>query len=76
MKNRVIERPDWDDYFMEMAEVARKRSTCLRRAVGAIIVKDHRILTTGIQWRARGDRALWCSGMSERSDECAFRRAS
>ena len=47
MKNRVIERPDWDDYFMEMAEVARKRSTCLRRAVGAIIVKDHRILTTG-----------------------------
>ena len=47
MKNRVIERPDWDDYFMEMAEVARKRSTCLRRAVGAIIVKAHRILTTG-----------------------------
>ncbi len=47
MADREKERPDWDDYFMEMAEVARKRSTCLRRAVGAIIVKDHRILATG-----------------------------
>ena len=40
-------RPGWDEYFMEMAEVARKRSTCLRRSVGAIIVKDHRSLATG-----------------------------
>ena len=44
---REKRRPDWDEYFMEMAEVARKRSTCLRRSVGAIIVKDHRILATG-----------------------------
>ncbi|MCI8284180.1 MAG: cytidine deaminase [Firmicutes bacterium] len=41
------DRPDWDQYFMEFAEVARKRSTCLRRKVGAIIVKDKRILATG-----------------------------
>ncbi len=47
MIDRINNRPDWDEYFMEMAEVARKRSTCLRRAVGAIIVKDHRILATG-----------------------------
>lgn len=40
-------RPDWDEYFMEMAEVAKKRSTCLRRQVGAVIVKDKRILATG-----------------------------
>ena len=46
MKN-ISGRPDWDEYFMEIAEVVRKRSTCLRRKVGAIIVKDSRILATG-----------------------------
>ena len=42
-----LKRPSWDQYFMEMAEVVRKRSTCLRRAVGAVIVRDNRIMTTG-----------------------------
>lgn len=42
-----MERPSWDQYFMEMAEVAKKRSTCTRRQVGAVIVKDNRIMTTG-----------------------------
>lgn len=42
-----MERPSWDEYFMEMAEVAQKRSTCLRRQVGAVIVKDKRIMATG-----------------------------
>ena len=45
--NNLPDRPDWDEYFMEIAEVVRKRSTCLRRKVGAIIVKDSRILATG-----------------------------
>ena len=40
-------RPDWDRYFMEIAEVVAKRSTCLRRQIGAVIVKDKRILATG-----------------------------
>ncbi len=40
-------RPDWDHYFMEMAEVVAKRSTCLRRQVGAVLVKDRRVLTSG-----------------------------
>ena len=40
-------RPSWDEYFMEMAELARKRSTCLRRGVGAVIVKDNRVVATG-----------------------------
>jgi dCMP deaminase len=40
-------RPDWDSYFMEIAGIVSKRSTCLRRNVGAIIVKDRRILATG-----------------------------
>jgi dCMP deaminase len=40
-------RPDWDHYFMQIAEVVAKRSTCMRRHIGAVIVKDRRILTTG-----------------------------
>ncbi|MFO7152781.1 MAG: cytidine/deoxycytidylate deaminase family protein [Bacillota bacterium] len=41
------ERPPWDDYFMEIARVVAKRSTCLRRSVGAVVVLEKRILTTG-----------------------------
>ncbi|MGE5560181.1 MAG: deoxycytidylate deaminase [Chloroflexota bacterium] len=40
-------RPSWDEYFMEMVDVVAKRSTCLRRQVGAVIVSDKRILATG-----------------------------
>ncbi|WP_041423941.1 deoxycytidylate deaminase [Thermosediminibacter oceani] len=40
-------RPSWDDYFMEIAGVVAKRSTCLRRSVGAVVVLEKRILTTG-----------------------------
>lgn len=40
-------RPTWDEYFMEMAELAAKRSTCLRRNVGAVIVKDRHSIATG-----------------------------
>lgn len=41
------ERPDWDSYFMEIATVVSKRSTCLRRKVGALLVLNKRILSTG-----------------------------
>jgi len=40
-------RASWDEYFMEIAEIVKTRSTCLRRQVGAVIVKDNRIITTG-----------------------------
>ena len=40
-------RKSWDEYFMEIAEIVKTRSTCLRRQVGAVIVKDNRIITTG-----------------------------
>ncbi|WP_003542748.1 deoxycytidylate deaminase [Desulfotomaculum nigrificans] len=40
-------RPSWDEYFMEITRVVATRSTCLRRKVGAVIIKDKRILTTG-----------------------------
>lgn len=40
-------RPKWDEYFLGIASLVAKRSTCLRRNVGAVLVKDKRILTTG-----------------------------
>lgn len=40
-------RPDWDEYFMSIAELVSTRSTCLRRKVGAVLVLDRRILATG-----------------------------
>lgn len=40
-------RPSWDEYFSELAQVVAKRSTCNRRSVGAVLVRDKRILTTG-----------------------------
>ena len=40
-------RPTWDRYFMDMASVVSRRSTCLRRQMGALLVRDKRILATG-----------------------------
>jgi dCMP deaminase len=40
-------RPSWETYFMDIAHLVAKRSTCRRRAVGALLVKDKRILSTG-----------------------------
>lgn len=47
-------RPDWDHYFMQMAELTAQRSTCLRRHVGAVIVKDKHIIATGYNGAPRG----------------------
>ncbi|MCX7599432.1 MAG: cytidine/deoxycytidylate deaminase family protein [Armatimonadetes bacterium] len=47
-------RPCWDDYFMEIAHVVAKRSTCLRRHVGAVLVSGRRILATGYNGAPRG----------------------
>lgn len=47
-------RPSWDEYFMQIARLAATRSTCLRRHVGAIIVKDRYILATGYNGPPRG----------------------
>jgi dCMP deaminase len=40
-------RPGWDEYFMEVARTVATRATCPRASVGAVVVRDHRILTTG-----------------------------
>ena len=48
------ERPSWDQYFMSIADLVAERSTCLRRHVGAVIVKDRHILATGYNGPPRG----------------------
>ena len=48
------DRPSYDEYFMEMARVVSKRSTCMRRKVGAILVKDKHILSTGYNGAPKG----------------------
>jgi dCMP deaminase len=50
----MLKRPSYDEYFMEMAHVVSKRSTCLRRHVGAILVKDKHILSTGYNGAPKG----------------------
>jgi len=54
MTNDQPQRPSWDEYFMGITFEVAKRSTCDRARVGAIIVKDKRILTTGYNGAPRG----------------------
>lgn len=42
-----MDRPSWEEYFMDIARLVARRSTCLRRQVGAVMVKDKNILATG-----------------------------
>jgi len=51
----IKQRPGWDEYFLELASVIAKRSTCLRRHFGAVIVKDNIIVSTGYNGAARGE---------------------
>ncbi len=44
---KTFSRPSWDEYFQTITRDVADRSTCIRRHVGAIIVKDKRILATG-----------------------------
>ena len=48
-------RPEWDEYFLNIAEEVGKRSTCLRRRYGAIIVKNNIIVSTGYNGSPRGE---------------------
>lgn len=54
MSHSIKNRPDWDQYFMEIAHVVARRSNCSRRQVAAVIVKDHRIISTGYNGTPRG----------------------
>lgn len=51
-----MERPSNDEYFMSMAKLVATRSTCIRRQVGAVIVKEKRVLSTGYNGAPKGSR--------------------
>lgn len=59
-------RPEWDEYFLNIAREVGKRSTCLRRHYGAIIVKDKIIISTGYNGSPRGEVNCIDSGLCER----------
>lgn len=49
-----MKRPSWEEYFMDIARLVARRSTCLRRQVGAVLVKDKNILATGYNGTPKG----------------------
>ena len=74
-----FERPSWDEYFMSIARVVASRSNCVKRRVGAVIVIDRRVVSTGYNGTPRGVRncneggCSRCNAFAEggtRLDEC------
>lgn len=72
MREPVAVRPSWDEYFMNIAKAVASRSTCSRRSVGAVVVKDKRILATGYNGAPAGLRHCDHSGGADMRDgHCA-----
>ncbi|MCU0670175.1 MAG: deaminase [Myxococcota bacterium] len=74
-----FERPSWDEYFLDVAQMVASRSNCVKRHVGAVIARDKRIISTGYNGTPRGTRNCneggcpRCNGFAEsgtRLDEC------
>lgn len=74
-----VERPSWDEYFMGLARMASTRGNCLKRKVGAVIVRDRRVVSTGYNGTPRGTRNCYeggcprCNSLADsgtRLDEC------
>ncbi len=59
-------RPDWNEYFLDIAKAVGRRATCLRRRYGAIIVKDKIIISTGYNGAPRGEANCIDTGICER----------
>jgi dCMP deaminase len=68
-----ISRPSWDEYFIQIAQIAKTRSTCIRRQVGAVLVNDkHQIISTGYNGVPRGIKHCTvesCTKLYEKSGE-------
>ena len=65
-----MSRPGWDAYFMEIAHTVATRATCPRASVGAVLVRDHRILTTGYNGAPRGVTHCTEAGCIVVNDHC------
>jgi Deoxycytidylate deaminase len=59
---KQVERPDWDEYFLQLADLVATRSTCLRRHVGAVLVRNERIISTGYNGAPRGLKHCFDTG--------------
>ncbi|KAG2235276.1 hypothetical protein INT48_004743 [Thamnidium elegans] len=56
LTNKERLRPTWDTYFMQLSDLAAKRSNCMKRRVGCILTKDSRVIATGYNGTPRGLR--------------------
>jgi dCMP deaminase len=63
-------RPGWDEYFMQIAHTVATRATCPRASVGAVLVREHRILTTGYNGAPRGVTHCTEAGCIMSGDHC------
>ena len=66
----MAERASWDEYFMNIARVVSSRSTCDRKFVGAVIVRDRTILSTGYNGSIRGMPHCTDAGHMMENDHC------
>jgi len=65
-----VSRPNWDDYFLDIALMVARRSTCSRASVGAVIVKDNCILSTGYNGSPTGQPHCTDVGCTILNDHC------
>ena len=63
-----FERPTWDEYFMLQAELAKLRSNCITRHVGAVIVRNNRQIATGYNGTPPGIKNCFDGGCQRCSD--------
>ena len=63
-------RPSWDQYFMQIAHTVATRATCPRLSVGAVLVREHRILTTGYNGAPHGVTHCTEAGCIMVNDHC------
>lgn len=65
-------RPSWDEWFLKIATVVAERATCTRRRYGAVLVKDHKIISTGYCGAPRGDQNCCDSDKKCKRTELGF----
>lgn len=67
---RLPERPSWDDYYLGIAKAVSARGDCARRIHGAVIVKNHKIVSTGYNGTPPGsDKSCRATGVCPRNLE-------
>lgn len=75
-------RPNWDQYFMQLASLAAQRSNCMKRRVGCVLVREKRVISTGYNGTPRNLRncneggCTWGNASGSESKANAFHRSS